>query len=67
MDIETNLRANGGTRGLAALKPSKYSGKYFKKEVNRKCCENVSANKLEVIKGYNGLLCLLGHHNSIME
>jgi hypothetical protein len=41
MDIETSSRANGGIKGLAALKPSKYSDKYFKKEVNQKCYENV--------------------------
>jgi hypothetical protein len=41
MDIETSSRENGGLRGLAALKPSKYSDNYFKREVNQKCCENV--------------------------
>jgi hypothetical protein len=34
MDIETSSRAKGGFQGLAALKTSKYSDKYFKKEVN---------------------------------
>jgi hypothetical protein len=40
MDIETGSRANDGVQGLAALKPSKYSDKYFRKEVNQKCYKN---------------------------
>lgn len=34
MDVETNSKAKGGLQGLAAVKASKYSNKYFKKEVN---------------------------------
>ncbi|XP_021939307.1 adhesion G-protein coupled receptor G2-like isoform X2 [Zootermopsis nevadensis] len=32
MDVETNSKAKGGLQGLAAVKASKYSNKYFKKE-----------------------------------
>jgi hypothetical protein len=40
MDIENNSRTNGQLQGLAALKSSRYSDKYFKKEVNQKRHEN---------------------------
>jgi hypothetical protein len=41
MDVETCSRAKGGLQGIAALKASKYSDKYFKKEVNYKCHKKI--------------------------
>jgi hypothetical protein len=34
MDIESHSRTNGELQGLAALKPSRYTDNYFKKDVS---------------------------------